>query len=127
MPENGSVSPAPESLRGAGPAAFQRAVLMVKAGVSSAAVTLLVGSMTTTTLLQPPDPPDWLDLSTSRIDRMFAENRCSTTGFGAEQIPSRAMVRRESGRPAVVSFEEGWEVFTGDSPGRLMAVCLGPH
>jgi len=52
--------------------------------------------------------------------------RCSTDGFGHEEIPASAIIRRPDGRVTVVSFDRGWEVFRNDGPASLVAVCLRP-
>ncbi|TIC85004.1 hypothetical protein E8D34_13020 [Nocardioides sp. GY 10113] len=71
-----------------------------------------------------------------QVDRIYLENRCSVTGFtgagfsrtglSGDGTPTKALIRRESGRIALVSFAEGWRIHTGGAPGELMAVCLGP-
>lgn len=118
-------APAPASVRRRTPAA--RGLTYLRAGVTSAALTLLVGSLASAGLSAPPREPHPFDLSTQRVDRLFEHYRCSTTGFAPDVIPHSALVRTTAGRATLVSFEEGWDVFTGKAPGRLMAVCLGPE
>ncbi len=62
------------------------------------------------------------DVSSSRVDRFMDHYECTETGFGAEVIPNSALIHVD-GRLKRVSFDKAWEVFTGDEPGTLMAVC----
>ncbi|WP_370240661.1 hypothetical protein [Aeromicrobium sp.] len=66
------------------------------------------------------------EVSPGPIEAMVRTNRCSYTGFDAGVIPSSAIIRTPQGDPRLVSFDDGWAVFTGDVPGELVAVCLGP-
>lgn len=50
---------------------------------------------------------------------------CSPDGFGDGSTPRSAIIRRESGLD-VVSFDRGWEVYTGTRPHALVALCLDP-
>ncbi len=66
-----------------------------------------------------------VDASTSKaVHRVMRRHHCSTTGFGANAEPLTALIRTEQGRLRVVTFEEGWAVYTGNGPGALVAVCL---
>ncbi|MDN5744956.1 MAG: hypothetical protein L0H31_07530, partial [Nocardioidaceae bacterium] len=56
---------------------------------------------------------------------MMRHNHCSSTGFDHDVIPSKALIRTPAGETELVSFDQGWQVFTGDAAGRLLAVCLG--
>ncbi|MDP2773486.1 MAG: hypothetical protein Q8O61_07990, partial [Nocardioides sp.] len=85
------------------------------------------------------DPPRADDSATARMDRMdrapqvqthsaaveraIRRHRCSVVGFDAGVEPRSALVRRD-GKLRHVSFDDGWQVFTGDRPGTLIAVCL---
>jgi hypothetical protein len=72
----------------------------------------------------PPPSAVTVDSYTRVVQQKMAEHDCSATGFGAEAIPSSALVRTERGKLRMVSFDRGWKVFTGDAPGELVAVCL---
>ena len=56
--------------------------------------------------------------------RAAADQRCSFQGFRRDAPAASALVRTPGGAVHVVSFEAGWDVFTGRHPGRLLAVCL---
>ena len=60
------------------------------------------------------------------VEKAIRRHRCSVVGFGAGVEPRSALVRRE-GKLRHVSFDAGWEVFTGERPGTLIAVCLADH
>ena len=104
-------------------------VATVRTGVTAGAITLLVGLGAMSVLSAPePRPSDGtLGLSSRHLDRLLERNRCSTTGFAPEVTPSKALVTDRHGTTRLVSFEEGWRVFTGERPGELVAVCLGPE
>lgn len=71
-----------------------------------------------------PDGADQIEERSAVIERAMAEHECSTTGFAAGVIPRSALIRRDD-RVRQVSFDEGWEIVTGEAPGVLIAVCLG--
>jgi hypothetical protein len=50
---------------------------------------------------------------------------CSTDGFGDGSEPRSAIIR-EDGDLRVVSFDRGWQVYTGDRPHALVAICHAP-
>lgn len=56
--------------------------------------------------------------------RAMSDQRCSTSGFEAVRVPRSALVRTAQGKLKVVSFAQGWKVYNGKAPGRLVAVCL---
>lgn len=58
--------------------------------------------------------------------RLMRRYDCSTTGYDDSVTPQSAIVRSPAGRVRMVSFEEGWSVYTGHSPATLVAVCLEP-
>ncbi len=64
--------------------------------------------------------------SDAHLVGLMKHYRCSTDGFGQEEIPRSAIIRRAQGQVAVVSFDRGWEVFQDDGPESLIAVCLRP-
>lgn len=71
-------------------------------------------------------PPAFtVDASAPVVQRAISDHRCSTRGFAPGVQPTSALVRTGHGRLRVVSFDRGWEVFTGRRPGLLVAVCLG--
>lgn len=102
-------------------------VHVFRVAVTATALSLAAGTMVADVLSPPQTGGEsaQMDLSQSH-SRLFERNRCSTTGFDSHVIPARALVRRASGETVVVSFDEGWTVFTGQAPGELVATCLGP-
>ena len=72
----------------------------------------------------PPPSAVTVDSYTRVVQQKMTAHDCSATGFGAEAIPSSALVRTERGKLRMVSFDRGWQVFTGEAPGELVAVCL---
>lgn len=50
---------------------------------------------------------------------------CSPDGFGDGSTPRSAIIRGEDGL-RVVSFDRGWQVYTGTRPHALVAVCHEP-
>lgn len=84
------------------------------------------GGLTAVGGSEPATTPDPL-VSTDDVEADLMErHQCSVTGFDGDTIPSEAILRPDEGPPRVVSFDRGWESFTGDAPGTLVAVCLGP-
>ena len=63
------------------------------------------------------------DEQPSRASRLLERHDCSATGF-ADATPLSAVVRTARGQLRHVSFEAGWEVYTGPGPATLVAVCL---
>lgn len=101
--------------------------LSLRTALTTGALVLLFGLGTVSVLSQPPSHPEQLGLSARPLDHLMTANRCSYTGFDATVVPSTAIVRDASGRDRLVSFEDGWAVFTGKRTGELVAVCLGPE
>ena len=66
---------------------------------------------------------DQASASQVRLMRKYA---CSTVGYADSVAPQSAIIRSTAGDLRVVSFARGWDVYTGDSPATLVAVCLGP-
>ncbi len=58
----------------------------------------------------------------SLIDKVMAENDCSTTGFAADVILSSALVLPDD-RVNIVSFDDGWASYIVDQTGTVLAVC----
>ncbi|HWU22541.1 MAG TPA: hypothetical protein VN088_13495 [Nocardioides sp.] len=100
--------------------------LSVRSGFTTGALMLLLGLGAVGVLAQPPAQTRELGLAARPLDHMMTKNRCSYTGFDASVVPSKAIVRDSSGRNRLVSFNAGWDVFTGKRLGQLVAVCLGP-
>lgn len=60
--------------------------------------------------------------------RLMERYDCSHGGYPDSAIPQSAIVRDAAGRLRVVSFSEGWQVFTSDHATKtLIAVCLEPR
>lgn len=103
---------------------------LVKVGlVAAIAVVLLVGA------LGRPSPAE-RDRServaaqsavAAQVARLMEAERCSYTGFGADVIPAKALLRTDADTVEVVSFARGWAAYEGRRPGTLVAVCLGRH
>lgn len=72
----------------------------------------------------PSDERVRVDSFSRRMHDVMEQHHCSTTGFDPSSQPSTALIRTELGRLRVVTFEAGWDVFTGKRPGTLVAVCL---
>lgn len=102
-------------------------VMSLRSALTAGGLTLLVGLGAMSVLGQPQEAPptEHLGLSSHGLDRMLERQHCSTTGFGSDVVPSKAVVRHPSGATELVSFDDGWQVFNGEKPGELVAVCLG--
>lgn len=62
----------------------------------------------------------------SRLDqRPGHRDRCAASGLATVSDVPQALIRDARGRLRLVSFERGWEIFTGERRGTLVAVC-GP-
>lgn len=85
---------------------------------------VLLGSALVVPASAPEEPTQTrpVEASSRWMERTLRAYDCSTTGFGPGTTPATALVRR-GGRVQVVSFDEGWSVFTGDRRGTLLAVC----
>jgi hypothetical protein len=57
------------------------------------------------------------------VQQAVADHHCSYTGFGDSEIPASALIRNAQGELRQVSFEVGWDVYNGNKPGTLIAVC----
>lgn len=113
----------------AAPAAWLRvAVHSVRTATTVAGLTLLVGfgALGVVNEPAPTSPAERLGMSSGPLDDLMQTNRCSFTGFDRDVIPSKAIVRTPEGDTELVSFERGWDVFSGKIAGELVAVCLGP-
>ena len=58
------------------------------------------------------------------VDRAVTDHRCSYRGFDEDSHAPSALIRTARGDVRLVSFEKGWDVYTGGRPGDLIAVCL---
>lgn len=108
------------------PSRVESMVLTVRTALTAAGLTILVCLAAISVIGAPPEaaPTQQLGLA-SGLDKMLERNNCSTTGFGPEVIPSKAIVTSPGGVTQLVSFDYGWKVFEGRKPGELVAVCLG--
>ncbi len=114
----------------AAPAAWLRvAVHSVRTSTTVAGLTLLVGfgALGVAGEPAPTTPAERTGMSSGPLDDLMQANRCSVTGFDRDVIPSKAIVRTPDGDTDLVSFERGWDVFSGKIAGELVAVCLGPE
>ncbi|GAB3857128.1 hypothetical protein GCM10028801_15280 [Nocardioides maradonensis] len=100
--------------------------LSARTALTTGALVLLLGLGAISVLAQPPAKTQELGLSARPLSHLMTKNRCSYTGFDSSVIPSKAIVRDAAGRNRLVSFDDGWAVFTGKKTGELVAVCLGP-
>ncbi|MDN4171998.1 hypothetical protein QWY28_03490 [Nocardioides sp. SOB77] len=120
----------PTTRRGPSRAQVSSLLLAVKAAVLASVLALTVttgmaASGSTTPDARPPAMA--MDYSTQAVQRVMAEHNCSSTGFAPGTQPDSALVRTTGGRLRIVSFDRGWDVFTGRRPGLLVAVCLDPR
>lgn len=103
-------------------------LLALKAAVLGAVLALTVTTGVTASGTTAPDarPPVFtMDASAQVVQQVMSKHNCSSTGFAPGTQPDSALVRTTRGKLRVVSFDRGWDVFTGRSPGLLVAVCLG--
>lgn len=114
----------------AAPTAWLRAAVQsVRTATTVAGLTLLVGFGALGVVAEPAPatPAERIGMSSGPLDDMMQANRCSVTGFERSIIPSKAIVRTPEGATELVSFDRGWDVFSGRIAGELVAVCLGPE
>jgi hypothetical protein len=102
------------------------AARLARTALTAASLTTVLGLGAISVISSPVDHPQELGLSSRPLSPLMTHNRCSYTGFDADVIPSKAIVRDAAGRVRLVSFQTGWDVFTGKRGGQLVAVCLGP-
>ena len=105
------------------------AVQSVRTATTVAGLTLLVGFGAIGVVSEPraATPAERIGMSSGPLDDLMQTNRCSFTGFDRDVIPSKAIVRTPEGETELVSFDRGWDVFSGKVAGELVAVCLGPE
>ncbi len=58
------------------------------------------------------------------VQRAVVDHHCSYAGYGDRAVPASALIRTTAGEVRQVSFEFGWDVYNGQRPGELIAVCL---
>jgi hypothetical protein len=85
---------------------------------------VVVGGLHGTAPSAHPGTSQELDADQRVVQRAVADHHCSYSGFGHGSIPSSALIRTARGQLRQVSFEVGWDVYTGKRPGTLVAVCL---
>jgi len=102
------------------------AARFARTALTAGSLTAVFGMGAVSVLSGSHEPPQELGLSARPLSPMMSHNRCSYTGFDSKIIPSKAIVRDTAGRTKLVSFQTGWDVFTGKRDGQLVAVCLGP-
>jgi hypothetical protein len=101
-----------------------------RAGVRMMARTLvaavvLVGLANLTPPAEAPSGPYAAQPPTPAQLKLMKRYDCSPDGFGDGSTPRSAIIRKEKGLE-VVSFDRGWQVYTGTHPRALVALCLDP-
>lgn len=111
------------------PGWLRAAVHSVRTATTVAGLTLLVGfgALGVVSEPRPTTPAERIGMSSGPLDDMMQTNRCTFTGFDRDVTPSKAIVRTPEGETVLVSFDRGWDVFSGKVAGELVAVCLGPE
>ena len=71
------------------------------------------------------DPAEQTQRLPAAVQRAVDRHHCSTTGF-EKAIPVSALVRTGAGRLRLVSFDDGWRLYTRHGHTTLVAVCLDP-
>lgn len=66
-----------------------------------------------------------VDRTGDQVHQLMRRHGCSTSGIAEGTVPTRALVRGPHGRVRLVSFAEGWAVYSGQRAGTLVAVCRG--
>lgn len=88
------------------------------------AAVVLIGLANLSTSTDLPSAPSAAPPSPAQLELMRRFN-CSPDGFGDGSTPRSAIIRADDGL-RVVSFDRGWQVFTGARPHALVAVCHDP-
>jgi hypothetical protein len=101
-----------------------------RAGVRTLARTLVAAAVLVglANLPSPSDLPTGPSVAQfpSPVQRELMERfDCSSDGFGDGSAPRSAIIR-EDGDLRVVSFDRGWQVYTGTRPHALVAICHAP-
>jgi len=100
-------------------AAFTVVGLLVVVGGTGMAQVQQAGEPRTVPWTAQPDPP-------ATVTRLMERFDCSSVGYGDDVTPRSALVREPGGRLRVVTFDEGWAVYTERGERELVAVCLRP-
>ncbi|MFC7497057.1 MULTISPECIES: hypothetical protein [unclassified Nocardioides] len=99
------------------------ALLALRTGALSLVVLLALSTLTGAGL----DRGSGSDAATAHrpaaVQQMIDRHRCSTSGFEGED-PASAIVRSLDGKLRLVSWEQGWRVYTRHGAASLVAVCL---
>jgi hypothetical protein len=99
-------------------------VRIVARTLVAAAVLIGLANLTTSADLSPgPSATPLLSPAQMQLMKRFD---CSPDGFGDGSQPRSAIIRSEDGDLRVVSFDRGWQVYTGARPHALVAVCHAP-
>jgi hypothetical protein len=88
------------------------------------AAAVLIGLANLSTSTHVPTGPAAAPPNPAQMELMERFN-CSPDGFGDGSTPRSAIIRSEEGLQ-VVSFDRGWEIYTGTRPHALVAVCHDP-
>ena len=89
------------------------------------AAAVLIGLANLTTNADVPDVPSATPPPSPAQLHLMRRYDCSLDGFGDASEPRSAIIR-DGGDLRVVSFDRGWQVFTGSRPHALVAVCHAP-
>lgn len=102
------------------------AAMTVRSAVTAGALALAVGVGSLGAASQDVVPSPSADIElVGEAGELFERHRCSATGFEQTAMPIEAVVRFWDGRTEIVSFDRGWESYTGEAAGEMIAVCLG--
>ena len=89
------------------------------------AAVILVGLANITPTPELPTGPLGEPSPTPAQQELMKRYDCSPDGFGDGSNPRSAIIRSGSGLE-VVSFDRGWQVYTGTRPHALVAICHEP-
>ena len=98
-----------------------RRVVLAVGAVKATATAVLAGTAVVITLSgalasSPAEAPASVERSARLAEHTDLDSRC--VGASGE-----AIIRTVSGRTRTVSFERGWQIYRGERPGTLLAVC----
>ena len=89
------------------------------------AAAVLIGLANLTTQADVPAVPSATPPPSPAQLQLMRRYDCSQDGFGDGSQPRSALIR-DDGDLRVVSFDRGWQVYTGSRPHALVAVCHAP-
>lgn len=89
------------------------------------AAAILIGLANLTTQADVPAVPSATPPPSPAQLHLMRRYDCSQDGFGDGSQPRSALIR-DDGDLRVVSFDRGWQVYTGSRPHALVAVCHAP-